>query len=317
MLKQTKEEETVQAAPNWTSMQSSSVLQAQMASVQLAVDVKDLAHDLRSFKAAVRKEAKRRLGTMDVPGLIKLMAFERQQRKSRQLAAGVMFAFYVLILPIVAFWLHSPAVFMTFWVGFGGIIGAMTFTKAQKYGVLALAKVEDRTAIGELVSALEMRDEAVQQAIRPALTRLLSWLRESDSPLLGERERRVLRLFMEEKLIGQRLKEHHETEEETLLALAVLQALEQVGDASFLPVVTHWAEGEKRGAEPRIRQAAIECLPYLEQTSTRRQEDQELVRASERDTSAEAEALLRPVTATQHVSAKDLLRPAPPEESQD
>ena len=48
------------------------------------------------------------------------------------------------------------------------------------------------------------------------------------------------------------------------LILAVLKAFERVGDASALPSVERLATAlGKTSAERRIREAALECLPFL------------------------------------------------------
>jgi hypothetical protein len=118
---------------------------------------------------------------------------------------------------------------------------------------------------------------------------------------------------MESSLYGRRFGRRHDPEAETQLLLAALKALEQVGDASFLPIVTQWAGGHKRGYDPRLRQAAAECLPSLEQCSTNRQVGSEMLRASAQDHSRDAEAFLRPASDTNGASAENLLRPSAPD----
>jgi hypothetical protein len=102
-------------------------------------------------------------------------------------------------------------------------------------------------------------------------------------------------------------------EEETALLLAALKALEQVGDSSFLPIVKQWAKGEKRCSDPRIRQAAEACLPYLQQCSTNRQAGMEMLRASALDHCSDDRALVRPASYTDAATADTLLRPSDPD----
>ena len=285
------------------------VLQAKHEAAFLPADWKGLTRDLRSDKASVRTNAEEWLRKMDVPGLLALMAYERQQRKQRRKQMGLVLAVYLVLLPVLLFWVRLPTILPMFYYLIGPLAAARAFTKSEKFGAMTLAAQETPAAVGELVAALEMQDADVRHAVLPALTRLLPQLRDSDSGLLGEHERRVLRLFMENKLFGRPLRKQRDTVEEQQMILAALKALEQVGDVSFIPMVTRWAEGEKRGADPRIRQAATECLPFLEQSSLRRREGQELLRASGQDYSIQADELLRPVSSSQ-TATEGLLRPS-------
>ena len=84
---------------------------------------------------------------------------------------------------------------------------------------------------------------------------------------------------------------------------ALLKALEQFGDAEAIPAVQHIA---KHGSNAALRNAAKECLPYLE---TRRDEDsirQTLLRASQ--SSGGSEELLRVPTLAPNAENAQLLR---------
>lgn len=313
MLKQIETDETVPVTPVRAPTNLIPTVQAGPMTTPFVADLKDLTLRLVSRKVFVRTEAERQLRTMDVSTLLALMDYQRRLRKQRMVGIGVAFAIVIVLLLLLAFWMHSPIVFMFWSTATTMLVGAAAFTQAQKSGAMALAQMDDMNAVSELIAALEMRDEEVQRVVRPALTRLLPRLQAHDSPLLKEGGRRVLRQYMESSLYGRRFGRRQDPEAETQLLLAALKALEQVGDASFLPIVTQWAAGHKRGSDPRLRQAAAECLPYLEQCSTNRQVSSEMLRASAQDHSRDAEALLRPASDTHGASAENLLRPSEPD----
>ena len=141
---------------------------------------------------------------MDVSTLLALMDYQRRLRKQRMVGIGVAFACSIVFFPLVAFRTHSTVIFTVWWTYLVGLVGAVAFTRAQKSGAMELAKMDDLSAVSELTASLEIRDEEVQQVVRPALTRLLHRLQDYDSYLLKEGGRRVLRQYMESSLYGRR-----------------------------------------------------------------------------------------------------------------
>ena len=100
------------------------------------------------------------------------------------------------------------------------------------------------------------------------------------------------------------------------LACATLKALEQIGGKKALPLVKELASGRKHfgplwlSLKPVVKQAAIDCLPYLEQNVIAHTEAQTLLRISSSPSDNTPTILLRPAASLQNETPSDqLLRP--------
>ena len=92
------------------------------------------------------------------------------------------------------------------------------------------------------------------------------------------------------------------------LLLAILAALEQVGDEAAVPYVKRLADSRAITREQRrIQQKAEACLPYLESCANQRRGSQTLLRASSID-STRPEILLRPASGNTDTEPEQLLR---------
>lgn len=156
-----------------------------------------------------------------------------------------------------------------------------------------LAKFEDERAVGPLIEGLDFGD---RNAIKTALKRLLPRLKATDASLLNAKQR--ARLYLE-------LKWSREYEwnpfVDTEFIATILKALEQIGDETALPYVKRLARSSHR--QP-IRQAAQECLPFLQQ---RLENIGTLLRAADvPDT--HIDTLLHPVQNTSEADPQTLLR---------
>lgn len=134
-----------------------------------------------------------------------------------------------------------------------------------------LAEGDDVRAVGPLAEALFDGDKAVREIAERGLIRLLPRLKESDAHVLNEEQNRRLRRALDG------------SNED--LAIAVLRALEFVGDSNALWDVLKL---RSRTRAERVRDAAKECLPYLEA----RVPQDSLLRSSEAP-SVPADALIR------------------------
>src|SRR5206468_10754437 len=94
--------------------------------------------------------------------------------------------------------------------------------------------------------------------------------------------------------------------------VAALNALEQVGDGTALPMVRSLASGKMKTADPkRVQAAARECLPYLQVRFEQQRATQTLLRASHVSKSPH-DRLLRPAQSGPDAEAEGLLRPSEP-----
>jgi hypothetical protein len=90
------------------------------------------------------------------------------------------------------------------------------------------------------------------------------------------------------------------------LTLAILKALEQIGDDRALHKVE---ELSQVGGGVAVRKAALECLPFLQARAEETRQARTLLRASHSEAAVATEMLLRPVAARQQETAsEELLR---------
>lgn len=90
------------------------------------------------------------------------------------------------------------------------------------------------------------------------------------------------------------------------IRLALLKALEQIGDARAIPAVLYLRDDPT--ILGRVRLAANECLPYLEARQRRSRESATLLRAADRvETVASREELLRPASHSLPTTPEDQL----------
>ena len=236
---------------------------------------------LRSKKADVREAAERHLASLGpdaVPALLELLEKESAVRARRRRWGVAMIGCYIGLALLLEY------------AGQGGHIGGLTglmgawaalfaATQLQKDAARTLAAYNDKRGVGYLAEALEYQDKAVVSEATSALIRLLPALTAADHALLSTAQRRCL-----DRALAKRTN--------TELALAILDAYEQIGDPASVAVVERLARGELRHSAPAVIERAADVLPAMRVRA-------EEVRA--------AQTLLRPI---EEVGADVLLRPA-------
>jgi hypothetical protein len=185
-------------------------------------------------------------------------------------------------------------------LGGGMALNGMVGSRRQKEAAQKLACHDDPSTVAWLVSFLAWSDRDVQAASIRALTRLLPRLRASDAYLLeGEWRQRLYETLNSDYV-----------RREPDFVIAVLKALEQIGDAAALPYVHHLAQGSPRTANrKRVQAAAWDCLPFLQTRIEQQHSRQTLLRAASPDVAPET--LLRPAAAAPVADPDELLRPGP------
>ncbi len=136
--------------------------------------------------------------------------------------------------------------------------------------------------------------------IYTALIELLPRLQASDSHYLSEEQRSALNRMLTNRLGLSK-------SQAISLRIAILKAYEQVGDTNALPVVQRLAEGAGPGKDRSIREAAQQCLPYLQQRADQESASRQLLRAADA-TGTTPESLLRPATESSDTTPEQLLR---------
>jgi len=153
----------------------------------------------------------------------------------------------------------------------------------------ALASFDDVRAVGMLIKALEF-DKGIRLPVRHALLWLLPRMKGSDAGLLNADQRRSLC-----RTLGKNGEEWNVT---------VLRALEQVGDASAAPFVLPLTKSKNAA----IRQAALDCLPFLQDREAQERMSKNLLLASSAEENPAI--LLRPASSAPETNPTQLLRPA-------
>ena len=241
---------------------------------------------------------------------------QRQARRERKWYWGL-FAFFQLflfvpiglsnVLPIFRHGFPNPAALALL---FSPAIGMATLAvwlhfRKPTWNVKELTGVGGVEAIGALLELLGAPKAPRQVApLIVALTQLLPQMRANDAGLLTKGQRRLLNSNLKSGFNG-RL----DSVMTLNYRLAILKALEQVGDAAAIPVVSHLANGKARTTDQKtLKAAALECLPLLQSNFGGVEANQTLLRASAPEQAPAT--LLRPATFTPDAAPKELLRPA-------
>ncbi|HLV81425.1 MAG TPA: hypothetical protein VKT32_14155 [Chthonomonadaceae bacterium] len=166
-------------------------------------------------------------------------------------------------------------------------------TRRERSAARLLRRVDDVRAIAPLLESLRFPPREMTQKV---LIRLLRRLSARDSALLGAQSRAHLHHALKQsarRLFGSCFHIGY--------IVAVLKALEQIGDATALPTVELLAFSAR---QPDVRIAAQECLPFLRARAE--QTGQMLLRPAGADT---AEILLRSTADLRDPLPAHLLRP--------
>lgn len=242
----------------------------------------------------------------EVDTILAELAKERRSRRKRQkrlaLCAAFYFLFVVSMITLVAAVSKHPS------SGFGmlGMFGAvggfaagwMAVADRHKALTRRVAELDDVRAVGPLIDALAFVDEPIRALAERRLTALLPQAHASDAEMFDSERRTIL--------YG-RLATFDKAKEGLPFFLSLLKALEQVGDEKAIPGVQRIAEAGHAAHE--LREAAAQCLPFLEARAASAREGGLLLRAaSAAGSAAEQSSLLRAASGTQHTSAQELLR---------
>lgn len=248
----------------------------------------NLIHRLNSENPSARLAAREELGQMgpEAPRRLRIYLEDMAHIRRREpiVILGVIFIGAILSL---CFHIDTTVLFMM-------IPSAMVlfFSWRQRYGVAtgALARFEDVQDIGLVLDALDVTDPSSRIDISNALVRLLPRLTVRDASWLNQRQRERLC-----KLLAGATTE---------LAIEILKVLEQIGDEAALP----YAQRLTVAPDPMLRQAAAECLLFIQQRAEEKRAHQTLLRPSSAS-EVTPEYLLRPGVGPSEVEPQQLLRP--------
>jgi HEAT repeat protein len=198
------------------------------------------------------------------------------------------FLTYMLFCAVVLRWVYL-------------VINRMVASPQQRQAAQRLTQLQDKRVVGHLVDFCTWPDALVRQAARKALVSMLPQLQAADASLLSSEQQGVLRGMLHRRHV----------EAEPGLQIAILKAYEQMGDERALPAVNALATMRSNTKNrQRVRVAAEECLPFLQQRRQRQVSSQTLLRPTQLNTpEPPREVLLRAAHDPSASNPAELLRP--------
>ncbi len=269
--------------------------------------LEELLAQLNSRKRSVREEAIREARALPPEQLLELAEmqttlYKRRLRQYNCTLVGLVVIWLALML--ARFYFHFPAPWQIVYLS-GVIAGLLVPIRAQRSVAKLIEEVTDLRFIGPVLSLLAQNivDTDVKKSARIVLKRLLPQLRADEANTLTPEQRQAL------------LPPLASPYDDVELSLAILKALEQIGDEKAIPVVERLTqEGKATRNMQRITEAAKDCLPYLKLRVEQQQQAQTLLRASDSATVTTLDVLLRPAMAAANETPSDeLLRAVPTE----
>jgi hypothetical protein len=174
----------------------------------------------------------------------------------------------------------------------------LTLTRQHQILARRLTKIEDVRSVGRLAEMLEWPDPTIRHGAITALTRLLRQVKATDNVLQTPRQRNNL----------YRMLNMANARQHSDLLVAILQALQQIGDANAVPNVKNLADAQPVSpSQRRVCDAARDCLPFLETRAKLTLSSQTLLRASSATTTG-TDLLVRPASGVNIDDQEQLLR---------
>ena len=164
----------------------------------------------------------------------------------------------------------------------------------RRSAIAALQNTEDIKLTGLFALFLNDRSEEIRSIAKDVLTRLLPKAQASDAQCINRDEMQALVDALRKQ------------KQDAGLMLALLKGLEQIGDERALTNVA--ALTDDSSVSPSVKQAARDCLPYLQIWAEQAKQAQTLLRASSGNETA-PETLLRPAAGVSTNDERQLLRP--------
>jgi HEAT repeat protein len=261
--------------------------------------VKPLATRLLSHKAHVREAAAgalKNIGDRDAAEALRDLLYRElednryKQRRWRLWKAARLAFFSSMIIWWLLHFHENPVVI--FYPLVAGLMASFVDTNARiRRDAVAALSEQDADMIGPLAACLSDNDDSIRRMAAAALQRLLPRVQASDRQHVTLPEMEALL-----KALGGR---------DEGLIVAILKALEQVGDERALPAV----EGlVVHGRTMDIRRAARDCLPYLQLRADAARQAQTLLRAAQFEPAVAPNVLLRAAITAEQTPNEQLLR---------
>jgi hypothetical protein len=262
----------------------------------------ELLKKLSSKKPEEREKAQQaieEMGDAATDRLMKAIDREAQKRKKRVKIFTAIISVWVGFMILMA--ITGNAEHIGSFTGMFGAVSSLYYvSQQQKNAATELAKLRPKRAVGQLADALEYGDKNMRMLASSALQDILPQLQASDDHLLNDEQRNRLYNVLKRARFKQ----------DGPLMVAILKALEQIGDEKALPMAENLSKIEPRnGMERSVKAAALECLPALTERVEKRRRAQTLLRPAAAPDNP-AEVLLRPAHGASPGDPEKLLRPS-------
>lgn len=254
-----------------------------------------LARRLNSSNDAERTQAQADLQALIADDVLRI----RQCRALKIVAS--MTAFWLYLPAYVYFRIigHHPVPAIFIYVAFSCLLLGYLASLWAKDAIRNINALDIPQAVGGLLDAISMNGWFALEDTRPALIHLLPRLRVTDANLLTPRQHKLLFDILSKSERIPWYRRYWSAE----LKIAILSALEQIGDEKAIPRVEKLARSARN---LQVRAAAQECLPYLTVRAEQARVEQTLLRAS--TPAASPDTLLRPTVAASPTEPQQLLR---------
>lgn len=233
-------------------------------------------------------EQKQTVDTMMTLLLLETRAARRRHRINWLKAiVGVMLVLWLVVVT-------RGGILTNFWWAFPGTAWAVDKTAHRRRETAsALGQAGDPRAVGVLAVVVRDGDRSVRRAANFALLTLLPRVRADHAAFITSDQMNALLELGFHSPPG--------------MQIAVLKALEQVGDQRAIPVV----ENLVLSSQPDVREQASQCLPFLLARVRRSEQSATLLRgAANPGREASGHELLRAAaTASENTPADQLMRP--------
>jgi hypothetical protein len=255
-------------------------------------------------QAAISPQERQAVTQVEVQ--LKLLKEEKRRHQQPGMRLGFLIASWCVIVPYCALETWKKATEgnwpTAFAMGFVTLLATQLhrfcLSSRQSEAARKLAQQNDVRGVGPLAEALEWPDPELQAVAMKALTRLLQQLKATDAHLLNAQQRGNLYRHLN----SYQARFHPDFQ------IAILKALEQVGDEAAIPHVRRLARSVALGPrQQQVRRAAQDCLPFLRNRADQLRVSQTLLRASSA-TSAAPDILLRPADNRHAAAPEQLLR---------
>jgi hypothetical protein len=270
--------------------------------------LEQLLKNLNSKDSAIRASADAEARALPPEQLLQLAELEaRNYRRRMQWYKRIGLAYAVLVVFTLALMIETWITghhfigggFFNLWWVFNALIAGLLPKHARRSVATIIEQTQDPRFIGPALTMLadNYTDGDVKYRAKIALRNLLPQLRADQTNTLTAEQRDAMLIPLKTPF------------DDLSLSLIILKALEQVGDGKAIPVVKKLTEGGPTRKMQTLKEAAEECLPFLEINAERIRQSQTLLRASD-SIAVAPDTLLRPAMAhADSTPPEQLLRP--------